>query len=347
MQNILKTNPSDLNNLNNKLSNSLYLTFIYILSFFYAVLVGAGLYGYGVDYVFAYTKGFDWSSGRAGILDYLGFRISTLNIDGYFISVYVVTFILSISTGILLKTHLLYHKSYSLFFFLSIFIIAIHTWPIVMSTSNAMRQGLAMSFIFLALNFSFQKRNYLMIFFILISISMHKSSILFMLIIFFSTFMSNLNYLTNKKYLSLIYFFIGLFLFFLTNLFLNFMYPNWTPTRIIGGDYRAAFAFISCFYILLAFFNKKLIANSFNLSLYYYSFISLAPLVVGLNWQYERLGMMMIIPYILAYGFLFKTNSYQIYLAFSFLFLFLLTIFNGMFAALIPLSDFNYIFYKR
>ena len=55
------------------------------------------------------------------------------------------------------KEHINIKHSYSLIFFLIIFIIALHTWPIIMSTSNAMRQGLAMSFIFLALVSSLRK----------------------------------------------------------------------------------------------------------------------------------------------------------------------------------------------
>ena len=340
-------NLSDKKRTDIKTINFLYLFFIVSLSLIYSILVGGGLYGYGVDYTFGYTMGFDWSSGRAGLFDYLGFKIATLNINGYYISVYIVTFILSFSTGLLIKTHLNFHKSYSISFFLLIFILSIHTWPIVMSASNAMRQGLAMSFIFLALNACVQKKNYAMIFFLLVSIFMHRSSIFFMPIIIFANLLSKSTILSNSNKKSFFHFLIGSILLFFSNYFFSVLYPNGASTRIIGGDYRAAFVIIGCFFILMSFFNKKLLSNTYNLSLYYYSFLSLAPLLVGLNWQYERLGMMMTIPYILAYGFLFNKASYKLYICMSFILLFFLTIYTGMFAALIPLKEFNNIFHNR
>ena len=51
----------------------------------------------------------------------------------------------------------------------------------------------------------------------------------------------------------------------------------------------------------------------------------------GLNWQYERLGMMMIIPYILSFGSLFSKSSYNTYLILTFLLLLFLTIYAGMY----------------
>ena len=54
-------------------------------------------------------------------------------------------------------------------------------------------------------------------------------------------------------------------------------------------------------------------------------------LMNGLNWQYERLGMIMIIPHILSFGSLFNRSSYNIYLILTFLLLLLLTIYAGMY----------------
>ena len=57
-----------------------------------------------------------------------------------------------------------------------------------------------------------------------------------------------------------------------------------------------------------------------------------AILMHGLNWQYERLGMMMIIPYILSYGSIFDKISYKLYITSAFLLLLILTIYTGMYS---------------
>ena len=55
----------------------------------------------------------------------------------------------------------------------------------------------------------------------------------------------------------------------------------------------------------------------------------------GLNWEYERLGMMMLIPYILSLGILLDRPTYKIYVISTFLALLFLTFFMGMYASLI------------
>jgi hypothetical protein len=84
----------------------------------------------------------------------------------------------------------------------------------------------------------------------------------------------------------------------------------------------------------MSFLYRDILNNSFNLSLYYFSFISLALLLNGLNWQYERFGMMMLIPYIFSFGVLLNRFSYKIYLVVIFLALLFLTIFTGMYDSL-------------
>ncbi len=322
------------------------LTIIIMIAFIYSLMVGSGIYGYGLDFVYAYSRGFDWSANRAGFFDYVGFRIATLTINNFHIGIYSTTFIISLSTGLLIREHMRFKKSSSLFLLLFVFVIAIHTWPIVMSTSNAMRQGLAMSFIFLALTSSLRKNFYWMMFFSLIGILVHKSAIILIIIIVFSYILNKFLFSFSHFRKLLINFLIGILLFALAYFTLDLFYPYQRDTRVIGGDFRFAFVFISLIYVAISFFYKIILNNSFNLSLYYFSFISFAPLIIGLNWQYERLGMIMIIPYIFSFGCLFNRRSYEVYLIFTFLFFFLLTIYTGMFSALLPLSEFNFIFYS-
>lgn len=328
-------------------NNDSSLTIITMIAFIYSLIVGSGIYGYGLDFTYAYSRGFDWSAGRAGFFDYLGFRIATFTINNFNLGVYLVTFIISISTGLLIREHMNFRKSSSLFLLLLVFIVAIHTWPIVMSTSNAMRQGLAMSFIFLALTSSLRKNFYQLMFFSLVGALVHKSAIIIIIIIIFSNILNKFLFSLSHFNKVIINFFIGIFLFTLAYHTLDLFYPYQRDTRVIGGDFRAAFVLISLVYLFLSFFYKIILNNSFNLSLYYYSFISFAPLIIGLNWQYERLGMIMIIPYIFSYGCLFNRRSYELYIVLIFLLFFFLTIYTGMFSALLPLAEFNSIFFNH
>ena len=319
-----------------KLSVNFSSIIIFLVAIIFTMIVNFGIYGYGTDYYHAYTKGFEWNkpAAESSLFDYLGYRIATLTINGFYVGVYVTTFILTISTGLLIREYTKSRQSYSLILFLIIFIISIHTWPVIMSTSNAMRQGLTMSFIFLALIYNYRKNYYWMIFFSVVAIFMHKSGIFFSAIIFYGAIMNKLfaNFSYDKKII--INFFIGtlslIVSYYLINTFL--LREDFESSRIVGGDFRWAFAFISIIFILFSSFNKSILINSFNYILYYYSFISLSFLMSNLNWQYERLGMMMIIPYILSYGFIMNNRSYGIYLILSFLALLFLTIYTNMYS---------------
>tara|TARA_B100000767_G_scaffold94853_1_gene91254 strand:- start:2840 stop:3805 length:966 start_codon:yes stop_codon:yes gene_type:complete len=319
--------------LRNQESAQLSTYFIVLISMLFALFVGSGLYGYGNDFYEAYqTHNSTWG----GTFDRLGWILSTLSINGVHIGVHIVTFLLSLSAGFLIREHLKFKDSYSLFFFISLYLIAIHTWPIIMSTSNAMRQGLAMSFIFMALIASSRKNYYWMMLLSLLAIFMHKTGLIFLMIVVFSVIMNNLttNFSHTKKVT--INFLVGVFLLIASNFSLGLIGFAFSgeSSRIIGGDFRWAFVSISFIYVASSIFNKNILSNSFNLSLYYFSFISLSFMMTGLNWQYERMGMMMIIPYILSFGILLNRPSYKIYLILSFLGLLWATIFMGMYASL-------------
>jgi len=308
---------------------------IVYISFVFAMVVGYGFYGYGVDFYESYYKpNLNWG----GLFNQLGYRIATLTINEVHIGVQIVTFMLALSSGLLIREHIKFKDSYSLIFFITLYLIAIHTWPIIMSTSNAMRQGLAMSFIFLALTANSRKNYYWMIFFSICAIFMHRSGLFLSLVITFSTimnyFFSNLSH--GKK--AVLHFSFGLILLLSANFVLRYIgllvYSGDAGSRIIGGDFRWAFLSISFAYIILTFLYRNMLDNPFNLSVYYFSFISLSFLISGLNWEYERLGMMMLFPYILSFGIILNRFSYKIYLILSFIALLCLTIVMGMYAAL-------------
>lgn len=306
---------------------------IFMISVIFALLIGSGVYGYGHDYYAAYQKpNLFWG----GLFDRYGFAVATLTINKFHIGVHVATFILCISSGLLIREHIKFKQSYSLILFILLYIIAIHTWPIIMSTSNAMRQGLSMSFIFLAILYSSRNKYLWMTFFSFIAVFMHKTGLLLVMIIIFASAVNRVftNFSHKKK--SLIFFLIGTVLFFASYVTLSqigFVF-NDEGTRIIGGDFRWAFLLIGFSYVFMSFFFKSILNNSFNLTLYFFSFIALSFLASGLNWQYERLGMMMLIPYILAFGVVLNKFSYKIYLILTLPSLLFLTIFMGMYASL-------------
>ena len=327
MTEILINTPSRYSN------NNLSTVVILIISILFALIVGSGFYGYGNDFYSSYYKAnLDWG----GIFDRLGFILATASINGVHLGVQIVTFILTISAGFLIREHIKFKESYSLVFFILLYVTAIHTWPIIMSTSNAMRQGLSMSFIFLAFVAGSRKKILWLGVFSLLATLTHNSGIVLSSVVIFSYIVKNLldNYSpTSKKFLNLI---IGIFLLIMSFFAIKIAGLNEVgrPSKIIGGDFRGAFVFIGTLYIILSFFYKSILSNTFNLSLYYFSFVAPSLLLNELNWEYERLGMMMLIPYILSYGILLKRFSYQIYLILVFLLLLFLTIATGMFASL-------------
>lgn len=320
--------------LKNNTSHHLSTYLIVFISFLFALIVGYGFYGYGVDFYESYYKSnLNWG----GVFNQLGYRIATLTINEVHIGVQIVTFMLSLSSGLLIREHIKFKDSYSFIFFVSIYLIAIHTWPIIMSTSNAMRQGLAMSFIFLSMISNSRKNYYWMILFSICAIFMHRSGLFLALVVIFSAFICY--FFANLPHFKkiILHFLIGLILFLCANFVLEYIgiiYVSSGGSRIIGGDFRWAFLSISMIYIFSSFLFKKVLSNSFNLSLYYFSFISLSFLTSNLNWEYERIGMMMLIPYILSFGILLNRPSYKIYLLICFISLLCLTIFMGMYAAL-------------
>jgi hypothetical protein len=303
---------------------------ILVISLIFALLVGSGFYGFGNDYYAIYHKhNVDWGQ----TFDRFGWIVTTLSINGKHIGVHITTFILSFSVGCLLRENLRLKNIYSLVFFVFLYIIVLHTWPIIMSTSNAMRQGVCMSFIFIAL-YSSNKSYLWTIIFVLLATFAHKSGPFFAVIILLSFCLQNI--LKHKSYNSkvVIHFCLGVFLAIISYAFIFKNFGVEQGSKIINGDFRIPFILIAITYVTFSFFYKRLINNTTNLSLYYFSFISPMFLMSGLNWEYERFGMMMLIPYIFSFGGLLDRPSNKFYLVTTFLALLLLTIYMGMYESL-------------
>lgn len=306
---------------------------IVFISTIFSLIVGFGFYGFGNDYYEIYqSHNLDWP----GWKDHLGFRISTLSIYGKHIGVFLVSFILAISSGILLRNFLEYQKINSIYIYTYIYIVVLHTWPIIMSTSNAMRQGIAMSFIFFSFAYLLKKKNFISFFFIFISIFTHKTGIFFLTIFVISFAIKFIvDLFKDTKYLTNLHLILNILFFYLFLILLSSNFDISETSRVIAGDYRLFFIIISLTYIsIFAFKYKLLMRNDFSLILYLFSSASSALLFVGMNWQYERLMMIMIIPYIMIFSTLFDKKLSIFFLILSFTTLFGITILNGMYSSL-------------
>jgi hypothetical protein len=300
-----------LNKKNLFFSNWLFL--VLLVSFIYAVAMGYGLYGFGNDYYAVYSSGN--LVNFYNLSDRLGYIISTLTIFNIYLGVYISSFLLAFSLGTLLSAFFKFLQLYSLINFLLIFIIFLHTWPIYLSTSNAMRQGILMSILFLLFSFFFEKKKNYFFFMILFSISffIHKSSLFFNFIFIAIFIIKPIIIKIKKNQIRLLLFLFAFFLFILFGTVIDFFLSFDQLihfSRIIGNDNRFLFLLLNiCYIIIFTIRYQFLLSSNINLYLYIFSFLVIPILLKGLNWEYERLIMMMLIPYFLSIGTLFKKEQ--------------------------------------
>ena len=165
------------------------LKLLFIISIFFGIIVQVGFYGYNIDFYKEYYKP---NLYYHVIFDRLGAYLATLTIYNIRFGVILTTTFLSISCGFfILKCFEFYLKKEKKFdhqkiliVFLVIFITTLHTHPIIMSTSGAMRQGWAMILLFLSLSFLFNQKLFVSVFLIIFSLFMLNLQQLILYIIF-------------------------------------------------------------------------------------------------------------------------------------------------------------------
>jgi len=310
---------------------------IIFISLFYGVLVWLGLYGFGIDYYLAYNKAnISWG----GMFDQLGFRIASLSIYGHHFGVFIVTFLVSFSTGFTL----LYYYSINNFNskskiirFIAIYIFILHSWPVVMSNSNVMRQGLLMAFLYISI-IAFEKQNYKIGWTTLVvMIFMHKSGIIFAFFIGLSKFLRKLKYLNLSTGLHKIVLVVSVFSTATTLFYAIPIYFGETEeSRIISKDLSPLFILVNILYVVSYFLlMKKTKRNSITSQvLVMNSIITPVFFIFGFNWQYERLNMIVIVLYMLDISSFFPKLLRINYLILSSFCFMTLTIFAGLFSAL-------------
>jgi hypothetical protein len=128
----------------------LSLKIILAISLCYGYIVGAGYYGFSNDFYAEYYKNnLIYPSFR----EIAGSLLSTLTIFNIHLGVELTSFFLALSVGLLIRSFFISNNKYSINIFLFIFLITLHTHPLIMSTSGAMRQGWVMSIVYIALSF--------------------------------------------------------------------------------------------------------------------------------------------------------------------------------------------------
>ena len=312
---------------------------IFFISFFFALLAGGGFYGFGIDFYSTYSQP---NIIMGGYTDRLGWILSTLTIFKTHVGVYLVSFLLAISTGLLLvKTTYRYFDKNKLVFF-TYYIMLLHTWPIIMSTSNAMRQGIAMSFLFLALYFLLSKRYFLYLASMgLVAISHNSGVLLVLLLAGFTTYNSQVKKWFNspneyRKLLVITGFLMAVILYILVPLILIELHHE--DSTIIAGDYRYPFLVINTAYILIYIKYLFIKADHIDIFLLICSFIFPVFLFHGFNWEYERLNMIILILYMISFSKIFlnlgKKNTllFPATLLFSSMLLLFMTFYTGMYS---------------
>ena len=309
------------------INNYFVLFLIFSISLVYGFIVGEGYYGYSNDFYAEYYRN---NIFYPGIREFGSF-LATLTIFNKHIGVYLTSFFLALSSGFFLNSIFFLKKDNSLIFFLICFFILLHIHPIIMSTSGAMRQGWSMSFMFLALSSSVYKKNFLLFLFFFISIFLHKSAIFFFNIFFFTFLIQKLkhNLFFNLTFGASIFFFFTIFFYF----------HSWVPGghRIIYGDFRFAWFLINIVTIILylhaGYYISTLKCNKFLFNfIFFYSFAAIPFYFLELNYQYERINMVMAIPIILTISLIFNKKSFRIFLITILTLYLFLTIFQGMYS---------------
>jgi hypothetical protein len=306
------------------------ITILCLISLCYSFLGGSGFYGYSNDYYGYYNQE------NLGYYKFneFGIVLSTLAIKNVHLGVYLTSFFLALSSGLMFKNFLEIKKTRSPIFLFFIFVIALHAHPLIMSTSGAMRQGWAMIFIFFSIFYLLTEKKFLSFIMITISLFMHKSG-LFFFALYLLTIISSY-FLERIKQKKFFFIFLSFILVIFFCYFMQLSYLKETKRPIVGGDFRLFWAIINIIYVFyyLTYYNFILLSKTKKISLFLYYFCLLAPLTIffGFTYSYERLNMMVSIPLIFTSLFLLKKKSFYFSLSFVFLLYLFLTFYQGMYS---------------
>jgi len=312
------------------LSEKKIITILCLISLCYSLLVGSGFYGYSNDYYgYYYQKNLNYYKWNE-----FGIVLSTLTINDVNLGVYLTSLFLALSVGLMLKNFLEIKKNRSLFFLVFIFVIALHTHPLIMSTSGAMRQGWAMIFVFFSIFYLLIEKKFLSFIMMTIAMIMHKSGlfffVLYLLMVISSYFLERIK--QKKFFLIFLSFILVIFFYYIMQL----SFFKETKRSIVGTDFRYLWMIVNIIYVFyyFIFYNFFMLLKTKKVSLFFYYFCLLSPITIffDFTYSYERLNMMASIPLILTSLFLLKKRDFYFSLSFVFLFYLFLTFYQGMYS---------------
>ena len=313
------------------LSINKYFLIISLISILYSIFLGSGFYGFGSDYFTTYSK-FSNYSPKIWFKDMLGYKIATLNINNIYLGTYLISFFTCFSAGTLIYQFHQINKNTSYIYFLILFLIIIHTWPVLKSSNTALRQGLAMSYIFLSLSALNKRKIKTSLLLILVVLFSHTSGPFFFIIYIITIFFKILaNNSLLKKY-KITIFFINLLIAVLFYFYILYTKDVSTYGKVFGYNFAPIFFIINMMLIFCFTINLNKFFNNF-LFLFSYSFliISIPIFLHDLVTQYERLNMMVLILNIFILGFIFKKKYINSIWFLIFSSLLIITFLTGMY----------------
>lgn len=297
---------------------------IFFISVLYGYLMNLGIYGFGKDFYANYSNP---NMFVGGYEDRVGWIIATATIGNFHIGVFLTSFLLAYSSlkMIIHFTEITIKKRLHVLVFFLLAILILHSWPIIMSSSNAMRQGIMMSFLYLALISLNRKENIKAIIYISIMLLSHKSAPIFLSMILsafvFHRFIS--------KQLNTVFYSLSVILIFTI---LLSMLPK-APGVVIGTDFSIAFLIIG---LITLFFLQPRNKNTRSIiSAYVYFFLLFSPIIyLGVaNYQFERIWMVNIILVMLVIASRVKKDQVTALAVFQFFLLMGFTFYTGMFSS--------------
>jgi hypothetical protein len=299
---------------------------IYLISFVYALSMNFGLYGFGKDFYGSYII---TNLSYGDFRDRLGWFFATLTIGQFHVGVFITSILVSSSSLSIIAFYTKYftQKKVYIFSFILIGLITIHTWPILMSTSNAMRQGIMMSFLYFAImNLEKSKFKVSLVFLVLMILS-HKAGVFLLYEVFIA-------YLAYRKSTGKIKYLIfaalsGVLLYFLIEIF----YTQ-TENKIIGKDFSKVFLLLS--FMVLPIVKPWRVNKRSFLECYIYLFLIHSPVlyVTLQSYQFERLWMVNLILVIVFMSSRFVRQQVSLVMALQMASLLFLTYVTGMFSEL-------------
>ncbi len=153
-----------------------FLICCYSLPLLFSLFVFCGPLGYGIDVHASYQKAESWFNYMEPLGWVLARQSITIGPQKYFIGGTITAFILS--SGLLFLSLTILTPRLGYLFTLSTYCLLLFTHPIILSSTNVLRQGIGMGFLYFALGCFVKRRVLLGVICLICAILSHKSIVL-------------------------------------------------------------------------------------------------------------------------------------------------------------------------